>query len=93
MRLVSLILSLTLKIRVELKAGRGRTARAPITICLKDKWQIWATYCTLVEIMIWHFGLDAVPVSQMCEECVLFVSCVSAGVFPIFAAVSTLQST
>lgn len=49
----------------------GETGRAPITICVEDKWQVWATYCRMVEIMIWHFGLNGVPDSQMSRECLL----------------------
>lgn len=66
-RLVSLIQSLTLKIREELKAGGvlGGVGRAHITICVEDKWQVWATHCRRVEIMIWHFGLNEVPDSKM----------------------------
>lgn len=42
---VSLTLSQTLKIRVSLKTGREKTSRAPITICMTDKWPVKATYC------------------------------------------------
>lgn len=84
-RLVSLTQLLTLKIRAELKAGMGETGQAPITICVENKWQVWTTYCRAIEIMIWHFGLNRVPDSQMPWECVMSVDtvcimCICRGV-------------
>lgn len=52
---------------------QGETGRAPITICVRDKWQIWATCRRLVQIMIWHFGLNAVPISRRSVYCLCHV--------------------
>lgn len=49
----------------------GETGSALITLCVEDKWQVWATYWRLVRIMIWLFGLDAAlkKVRGLCTVC------------------------
>lgn len=56
-----------LKVPNEAKSRRGYTGRALITVHVGNIWQVWATYRRMVEIMIWHYGLDGIPDSQTSE--------------------------